>query len=866
MHAGVAVGSINVANPRMPTTAQAGAVAAVYFAAVAGCVLTGWPNRRAVDVVSVLAFPVLALVFVPLAALLAASARSRLRTTWALLTVGLAAWGATEAIWAYYDLTGAPQPVPAWSDATYLIFVSAMVTGLVLFPGARSWRAQGRTILDGVILTGSFFLIAWLAVLRSIWQQGGTVELRFAASLAYPSCDFLMLTIGFLVLLRVPSGLRVPLALLVAALASNALADSVWGYLSNADRCAAGSVSSIFNTGTALLIVVAMVAAHQHAESRGEKVDLSASPSGLALWLPLVPLVVAGLFVVPADPAVVLEAPVVVTLVVLVVATIIRQVLEAADAVRREQQVRELAQARELQYQADVRYRRLVDNSAVPTGLLGPDERLKVANQAMCDFFGYDINILRTKTRQELLAPDYLDADQEMVDDIVAGDIESYRIQKQYIHADGHLIWGDLSVSCVRRPDGGVADFIVQIVDVTPEKQARQQLAAMEERYRLLADNSVDVIAHVGQDGLVKWVSPSVESTFGAPPSHLIGKPALEFIAPPNVAEVALREQRVMGGAKEFSRTRSLDADGGWHWIEAHAKPFYDRGGQLDGYLVSIRLIDDIVAAEQDAASARRAEVEQEEESRRLADRLQDEIASAKDYVTSILPDDLHGEVEVTSRYLPAMDLGGDGFHYRWLDDDHLMIYLIDVSGHGIRPALLSVSVHNLVRSGSLPLSTLLNPERLLNKLNRDFPMDEQAETYFTIWYGVYQKSTRTLRYASAGHPPALVLTRQGDTVTATPLRTPGTPVGVVHETTYTADSYTVPPGGQLLIYSDGAYEFNTRTAPGTPMSLDDFTLTCTTLAARPDWSLDLLVDRLKALSPDGQFDDDCALILATVP
>jgi serine phosphatase RsbU (regulator of sigma subunit) len=257
------------------------------------------------------------------------------------------------------------------------------------------------------------------------------------------------------------------------------------------------------------------------------------------------------------------------------------------------------------------------------------------------------------------------------------------------------------------------------------------------------------------------------------------------------------------------------------------------------------------------------------EEIRKQTDRLTAGLESAAGYVSSILPGELAGPVQVSSRYLPSQELAGDSFDYRWIDDDHLIVYLIDVSGHGIAPALLSVSVHNLLRSGSLPLRTLLNPDKVLAELNRLFQMDSHGGNYLTMWFGIYEMSSRTLRYASAGHPPALAINRDAGTVTITALSNPSVPIGMLDDTTYTATSYTVPPGSQLLIYSDGAYEFESRKTAGKPqpmMSHRDFAAICATLAPRPDWSLDLLVDRLKALSPDGQFDDDCALILATFP
>lgn len=143
--------------------------------------------------------------------------------------------------------------------------------------------------------------------------------------------------------------------------------------------------------------------------------------------------------------------------------------------------------------------------------------------------------------------------------------------------------------------------------------------------------------------------------------------------------------------------------------------------------------------------------------------------------------------------------------------------------------------------------------------------------TCFTVWYGVYQLTTQTLRYASAGHPPALALVGTGDEVRAAGQYTPASPIGMFADTEYRCASYQAPPGGQLLLYSDGAFELPLRSGPGEghsrqPLFLADFAGLCAEVAAAPDWSLDDLVDRLRALSPTGDFDDDCALVLLTFP
>lgn len=92
----------------------------------------------------------------------------------------------------------------------------------------------------------------------------------------------------------------------------------------------------------------------------------------------------------------------------------------------------------------------------------------------------------------------------------------------------------------------------------------------------------------------------------------------------------------------------------------------------------------------------------------------------AAEYVTSLLPGDLDGPVEVSRRDLPSRELGGDCFDYRWIDDDHLLVYLIGVSGHGIAPALLSDFVDLCSElSGSGDWTSDLLAERLKAR-NRD--------------------------------------------------------------------------------------------------------------------------------------------------
>ena len=194
------------------------------------------------------------------------------------------------------------------------------------------------------------------------------------------------------------------------------------------------------------------------------------------------------------------------------------------------------------------------------------------------------------------------------------------------------------------------------------------------------------------------------------------------------------------------------------------------------------------------------------EELQRQKRRLDMELAEAASYVKSLLPGVIRGPVSVDSRFVPFQELGGDSYDYFWLDEDHFVMYLADASGHGLAAALPSISVHNQLRSRTLSVD-LRDPATVLTTLNAAFQMDQQQGRYLTMWYGVFRLSTRTLRFASAGHPPALLC--PGDaSLPMHWLKGQGTALGLFEESTFRSDAVVVDPGSCLLVYSDGIYEF----------------------------------------------------------
>jgi sigma-B regulation protein RsbU (phosphoserine phosphatase) len=181
------------------------------------------------------------------------------------------------------------------------------------------------------------------------------------------------------------------------------------------------------------------------------------------------------------------------------------------------------------------------------------------------------------------------------------------------------------------------------------------------------------------------------------------------------------------------------------------------------------------------------------------------EINRAAAYVRSLLDPPLDGHVHADWRFVPCEALGGDVFGYHWIDEHHLAAYVLDVSGHGVGPALMGVSAMNLIRSGSLEPDQLIDPTRVLLALNAAFPMMRHDGMYFTIWYGVYDRRTRELAWAGGGHPPSMLL-RGGDLIK---LDSTTYMIGVSDEYEAPTMRMTIEANDRLYLFSDGVFELH---------------------------------------------------------
>lgn len=198
-------------------------------------------------------------------------------------------------------------------------------------------------------------------------------------------------------------------------------------------------------------------------------------------------------------------------------------------------------------------------------------------------------------------------------------------------------------------------------------------------------------------------------------------------------------------------------------------------------------------------------------ENERLLSTINKELHLAAKYVLSLIPVPLsENNIKTDWLYKPSKNLGGDAFGYHWIDGKNFAFYFLDVSGHGVGPALHSVQALNILQNSALTGVDFLNPKEVLGAMNNIFRMEVYNQFYFTMWYGVFNAETWELNYAGAGHPP-MILVNSKDSKT---LECQNIFIGAIKDLQFNSDKITIHPQTSLYIFSDGVYEIekNDRT------------------------------------------------------
>ncbi len=199
-----------------------------------------------------------------------------------------------------------------------------------------------------------------------------------------------------------------------------------------------------------------------------------------------------------------------------------KELSEANAALRVE--ITERHQTEKALRESEERFRSAFDYSAIGMALAGVDGRWNKVNRSLCEILGYSQPELLEKTFQGITHPDDLEASIDRVQQLLAGEIQYYHIEKRYIHKLGHVVWVCLSVSLVRDAQERPLYLISQIQDITDRKQAEIALQESEQRLRAILDNYPAIIYHKDLQGRYVFVNRQHEIVFQITQDRVIGR------------------------------------------------------------------------------------------------------------------------------------------------------------------------------------------------------------------------------------------------------------------------------------------------------------------------------------------------------
>ncbi|MDQ2728634.1 MAG: PAS domain S-box protein [Actinomycetota bacterium] len=236
------------------------------------------------------------------------------------------------------------------------------------------------------------------------------------------------------------------------------------------------------------------------------------------------------------------------------------------------------------------RLRQSLDNAPIGQAVVDLDGTWLEVNTALCTMLGYPPEELIKRTVRDITHPDDLEADEELFDQLVAGDIPAFTIEKRYFRADGQLIWGLKHASAVRDQSGRTISTVSQIQDITEEHLHRARIEALQARFAALVEHGSDVIAIVDESLRFTYASPAYQEVFGKDPAEVMGENITARIHPADIDHVtaALTALWSQPGAVTTFETRAVHVDATWRTLEVTAS---NRLGDpnVEGIICNIR-------------------------------------------------------------------------------------------------------------------------------------------------------------------------------------------------------------------------------------------------------------------------------------
>ena len=312
--------------------------------------------------------------------------------------------------------------------------------------------------------------------------------------------------------------------------------------------------------------------------------------------------------------------------------------------------------------------------------------------------------------------------------------------------------------------------------------------------------------------------------------------------------------------------------DGTIIWIAENCRAVRDGQGRLLYYEGTVEDITERKRAEEQIRRATGELSRSREELRTKNSLMEENLRTAREIQLTMLPQQYptfpagatteQSAFQFVHRYEPAESVSGDFFSITAISDTEVGVFICDVTGHGVRAALVTATIRALSEELK-PLAR--DPGNFLRKLNFDLCSilkNTGSPMLTTGFYAVADCRTGLLRFANAGHPKPLLVRRSvGHVEPLANANGRGQPaLGLFDDPPYLTSETTLTPGDFLMLFTDGLYEVQGEHEE--LYSQERLMLDVKNFLTHPPGILfDELLDVIRAFAVNGEFDDDVCLV-----
>jgi PAS domain S-box-containing protein len=246
--------------------------------------------------------------------------------------------------------------------------------------------------------------------------------------------------------------------------------------------------------------------------------------------------------------------------------------------------ITEFKRAEEALRKSEERFRMTIQRSPIGVGIVDDEGNLTDCNTALAEMIGYSKEELSSLSFEDFTHPDDLEREWQLIEELWDEETTQYRMEKRYIHKDGHTIWVDVAASLFKDERGGLAFGFAFVQDITERWKAEKALRESEERFRTIVNALPQFIAYTDKDLRYRFVNQTYQEKFGVNREDVLGRTLPEIIGQEAFEEARPHLERALRGERVRYHERFDYAIGDTRDIDGILVPDVSADGGVRGY------------------------------------------------------------------------------------------------------------------------------------------------------------------------------------------------------------------------------------------------------------------------------------------